>query len=224
MTEQEDPYSNKHQCLGNEQNSLSHIKSEICSSPFIFFFYFFAYLLYSSLLSPSFFSFPCSIPFMWSEAAGLLCFPESWLRSYWRLEGREWQGSGRQWNSKVESFLLFESFWEMQAIGVCISGCSLPLKFAFTQGNRVWLKTLQRKWSHFLLLFFGLRLSWMKSEPLRSSWSAEKLQHEIPDLKIKTQQGKRYFKKAQAMRSFTGVEMHPKPGILNSPFPYQWHH
>lgn len=128
------------------------------------FFFFFLLVCFILACFPLLF-FPCSIPFMWSEAAGLLCFTESCLRSCWRLEGREWQGSGRQWNRKVESFLLFESFWEM----FIFLGFFYP--WNLLSPSEIELASISAKKA---MTFFASACC-MESVPPRSSWSTEKL-------------------------------------------------
>lgn len=183
--------------------------------------FFFAYLLYSFLLSPYFFSFSLSIPFIWSEAAGLLCFPESHLRSCWHLEGRGWQGSWRQWNSKLNNSYYLSLSGKHRPFGFVFLFFTLNISFhlgKYSLGQNPGKKMI----TFFASVFWSQTAGWnwrLSKVPGKqgscSMWSKtfrkEKLYRERAVLEWPQQQG------LQLVFAFSHeTEMHPKPGFLTS--------
>lgn len=119
--------------------------------------FFSSHLLHSVLPS---FSFCCSLPFIWSESAGLLCFPESHLRSCWHLEGRKWQGSWQQWNSKLNHSYYLSLSGKCRPLGVYISGFC-PWNFLSPREAELGSKACKENGHRFCLCFVESD-SWME--------------------------------------------------------------
>lgn len=147
--------------INTKENSLGQLQnfiwSQVCS--FFFFGFFFCPLLcicfILSCFPPLFFSLFYS--FYVIRGCRSLVFP--------RILVKMLLASGRQRMAGVRKAMKQKS-WIILIIWVFLGNADLwglyfwvflPLKFAFTQENGAWVKTLQRRWSHCLLLFFGPR-------------------------------------------------------------------
>lgn len=115
-------------------------------------------------------------------------------------------GIRRQWDSKLNYSSYLSFFGKCRPFGSVFLG--FPPKFPFTQGNKTWVRTLQRKLSHFLLLFFWVRTGWNQESPWTSWWTG-KLQNEVQYFqRTKTARGKSYLRKAST-RSSTSIYNQP---------------
>lgn len=92
---------------------------------------------------------------MWSEAAGLLCFPESQLRS-WHLAGRRWQGLQKQWNNKVNHSYYLRLSGKCRPFGFVFLGFYLQ-NFLSPREIELESKPCKENEHFFPPLFFGVR-------------------------------------------------------------------
>lgn len=220
MTEQEDLYSDKHQCLGDEQNSLGHL--EILSASSVSFLCFVFLPSGSFCLALLFFLLFSS--FYMIRVCRSLVFP--------RIPFKILLASGRQkvagvmtaMKQPIESSLLFKSFWEMQTIWGCISGFC-PWNFLSPREAELGSKACKDNSQRFCFCFVE-SASWMEPGDCEvpGEQGSSSMRSEI--FRKLSLQGKPPQQGLQLVFAISHeTEMYPKPDFLISGFFFiYWYH